>query len=337
MSSAKSHATLSRQWELLSIIPKRGLGKSAAELTQVLKDAGFQVTKRTVERDLNDLSRIFLLQTDDSQKPQLWCWLNERKIQYPGISVAEAMILQIVEGTLKQMLPPNMLTSLSGQFQQARTKLQALEESNQNARLLDKIAVVSPSLPMSPPNTPTAHYEEVQKALSANLQLKARYTSVKDLQTKEYVLNPLGLVQRGHITYLVASIEPYSDIRLLALHRFELLALEETPLQEPQGFDFVDYLKSGALQFANEQIIELQARVRPELSRLLSEAPISADMTLTSETDGWFSLKATVHHGWQLEWWILSHSSQIEVIAPAALRQKVITKLRETQSLYPEL
>ena len=60
MSSAKSHATLGRQWELLSIIPTRGLGKSAAELTQVLEDRGFQVSKRTVERDLNDLSLVFL-------------------------------------------------------------------------------------------------------------------------------------------------------------------------------------------------------------------------------------------------------------------------------------
>ena len=66
MSSAKSHETLSRQWTLLNLIPHRGHGKSAAELMQALADEGYQITKRTVERDLNDLSVVFKLVTDDS-------------------------------------------------------------------------------------------------------------------------------------------------------------------------------------------------------------------------------------------------------------------------------
>lgn len=337
MSSAKSHETLSRQWELLKIIPLRGQGKTAAELTQALTDQGFQISKRTVERDLNDLSLVFPLLTDDSCSPQRWSWMDEKDLQLPGISVVEAVMLQLVEGTLQQILPVDMLQGLSGRFQQARRKLQALEQSNQNARLLDKIAVVSPGLPMLPPKTSPILYEAVQRALTEQQQLQARYTSVYHQQQKDYTLNPLGLVQRGHITYLVATVAPYSDVRLFALHRFEILALHDSPLKVPADFTLSDYLKTGALQFANDKSIQLTARVRPELARLLAEAPLSEDMLFQPSDNDWQQLTASVHHGWQLEWWILSHSSQIEVLAPLELRQRIIEKLRATVALYPEL
>ncbi len=337
MSSAKSHETLSRQWELLKAIPLRGQGKTAAELTQALTDQGFQITKRTVERDLNDLSLVFPLLTDDSCSPQRWGWIDDKDLHLPGMSVVEAVMLQLVEGTLQQVLPVEMLQGLSGRFHQARRKLQALEQSNQNARLMDKIAVVSPGLPMQPPKTSPDLYEAVQQALTEKYQLHARYTSVYHQQQKDFLLNPLGLVQRGHVTYLVATVAPYTDVRLFALHRFELLQLEPSALLAPDGFSLEAYLKSGALQFANDKLIELHARIRPELARLLIEAPLSKDMKLVHATDSWQTLTASVQHGWQLEWWILSHSSQIEVVAPAELRERIVARLRATIVLYPEL
>lgn len=337
MSAAKSHETLSRQWELLNMIPVRGLGKSAAELMQALTDQGYQISKRTVERDLNDLSMVFPLLSDDSSSPQRWRWMDDKDIQLPGISVAEAVMLQLVEGTLQQILPTEMLQGLSGRFNQARKKLQALEQSNQNARLIDKIAVVSPGLPMIPPKTSPNLYEAVQQALTQQCQLQARYTSVHHQQQKDYLLNPLGLVQRGHVTYLVATVAAYNDVRLFALHRFEVLELHDSPLQTPTGFTLGDYLKTGALQFANDKSIRLEARVRPELARLLAEAPLSEDMLLKPADNDWQDLSASVHHGWQLEWWILSHSSQIEVLAPIELREVIVARLRATMSLYSEL
>lgn len=337
MSAAKSHETLSRQWELLNMIPMRGQGKSAAELMQALADLGYQISKRTVERDLNDLSMVFPLLSDDSASPQRWRWMDEKDIQLPGMSVAEAVMLQLVEGTLRQVLPTEMLQGLTGRFNQARKKLQALEQSNQNARLMDKIAVVSPGLPMLPPKTSPNLYEAVQQALTQQCQLHACYTSVYHQQQKDYRLNPLGLVQRGHVTYLVATVAAYTDVRLFALHRFEVLEPCDSPLITPNGFTLNDYLKTGALQFANDKSIQLTARVRPELARLLAEAPLSEDMQLQHSDNNWQQLTASVHHGWQLEWWILSHSSQIEVLAPVELRQRIIEKLRATVELYQEL
>ena len=60
--SATSRSTLTRQWELLKLLPPKGPGITTLELQSRLSDAGHPTTKRTIERDLVELSRLFPLQ-----------------------------------------------------------------------------------------------------------------------------------------------------------------------------------------------------------------------------------------------------------------------------------
>ena len=71
---ATTRATLSRQWALLRQLPSRSPGITSAELVWRLRDVGFPVSKRTVERDLNELSLIFPLERNDKSIPFGWHW-----------------------------------------------------------------------------------------------------------------------------------------------------------------------------------------------------------------------------------------------------------------------
>lgn len=334
MSAAASNKTLSRQWELLDILPTRQPGISVTDLYQKLLDLGFTMTRRTVERDLEALSNAFPLICDMADGVQHWRWMDSKKNVLPGMTVAEAMMLEIVQGTLKTMLPAALFESLDRRFSQAKLKMQTLGDSNNNSVLADKIAVVSPSLPLTPPEVNVSFYEAVQQALTTGKQLSAVYTPMHDQQQKTYTLNPLGLVQRGHVSYLVASVADYTDVLLFALHRFTELTLSTNKAKSPPNFVLADYVTQGAMQFGSGKAITFIARVAPYLSRILTEAPIATDMTLTLQADGWYQLTATVFDGWQLQWWILSHSRAIEVLAPADLRQEIIEKLTEAAGLY---
>ncbi|CAK13125.1 WYL domain-containing protein [Pseudomonas entomophila] len=74
MPFATTRATLSRQWALLRQLPSRSPGITSAELVWRLRDVGFSVSKRTVERDLNELSLIFPLERNDKSIPFGWHW-----------------------------------------------------------------------------------------------------------------------------------------------------------------------------------------------------------------------------------------------------------------------
>ncbi len=74
MPFATTRATLSRQWALLRQLPSRPPGITSGELVWRLRDVGFTVSKRTVERDLNELSLIFPLERNDKSIPFGWHW-----------------------------------------------------------------------------------------------------------------------------------------------------------------------------------------------------------------------------------------------------------------------
>lgn len=78
--SAKAHSTVSRQWELLRQLPSKSPGITSSEIITRLQSAGYTISKRTIERDLIDLSLMFPLQCNDASAPYGWYWK-------PGVSV----------------------------------------------------------------------------------------------------------------------------------------------------------------------------------------------------------------------------------------------------------
>lgn len=333
MPKASHHHALARQWELLRLLPTRGHGITAADLASRLQDRGFIVSKRTIERDLTELSTLFGIVCNDKGMPYGWYWMNGEPADLPGLSITDAVSLNLIEEFLRPLVPSAMLETLEARFKQAKKKLAELADVNLAARWVEKVKYVSPSLNLIPPKIHGGVLEAVQEGLLAERQIKVRYNKPSSLQVHELILHPLGLAQRGSVSYLVATAYDYSDIRLYAIHRIEEVILLDDPIVRPDHFSLEDYISGGALQFGSGVPIDLKARVSKSLAAILEETPLSAGQTLSPDGEN-FLLSATVLDSWQLGWWILSQGSNIEVVEPWQLRQKTIERLTTALSRY---
>jgi predicted DNA-binding transcriptional regulator YafY len=146
-------------------------------------------------------------------------------------------------------------------------------------------------------------------------------------------LNPLAMVQRGLVTYLIATAHPYTDVRQFAVHRFRLVEQIDKPAEGLQGFDLREYLASDALQFGTPEKIQFQAWVSERQARLIRETPLSTDMTLEQLEDG-YRLRATLNNTWQLHWWILSQGDAMVVEHPIELRAQIGDTLQRAAAAY---
>lgn len=72
MPKAKHQDAITRQWEILRMIPRNAPGKTTADIVKALDVLGISVTKRTIERDLTELSLTFNLLCIDEKKPYRW-------------------------------------------------------------------------------------------------------------------------------------------------------------------------------------------------------------------------------------------------------------------------
>lgn len=333
--SNTSRRTLARQWELLRLLPSKTPGLTAAELHTRLQDAGHETSKRTIERDLLELSQLFPLQCNDKGMPYGWHWMPGSASELPGLSLGEALTLKLVEDSLHALIPHHMLKTLEPRFRQAHQKLHSLSDEVPAARWIQKVASVHPELSLLPPIVDEDILETVQEALLHEKQLDCVYYAAHKNQVHQFTLNPLSLVQRGQVTYLLATAEPFDDVRQFALHRFSAARLLDSAATEPTDFNLQKYLSSGAMQFGTPVQIKIEAWINDGLARLLRETPLSQDMTLTSKGEGAL-LKATVTDSWELRWWVLSHAGSIQIRKPKQLAQEITDRLKNGLELQSQ-
>ena len=148
--------------ELLRRIP-RGRKITAAELHRQLKDAGMERTERTIQRQLEMLSRHFEIERDERSKPYGYRWLERAQhLAVPHLTPQESLLLQLAEEHLKNLLPARLMQSMDGFFAQARRNL-GDDSQGHNVRLARewprKVRVVATSQPLLPPSIAPAYWK----------------------------------------------------------------------------------------------------------------------------------------------------------------------------------
>ncbi|HDR14976.1 MAG TPA: WYL domain-containing protein [Desulfobacteraceae bacterium] len=329
---AKIHHAIARQWELLKLLPNRLPGKSALELAAALDERGYKVSKRTVERDLNELILLFPLACNDRGTPFGWYWMPETYCELPGLTLAEAMTTRLLEDYLKPLLPTSILRTLAPRFKHAADKL-AFQKESHLSTWTDKVRVVPAGLTLLPPEIDPLVLETVQEALLKDKQLEIQYRAAQRKQASTQTIHPLGLVQRGPVGYLVATAFDYEDVRLYALHRITAAIPNKQQCRRPRGFNLDDYIKTGALEFGDGKFIRLRASISPELANILRETPLTKDIQIKERRHDCL-LTCTIVESWQLYWWILSQGAEIEILAPKKLRQAVMDGIKRAAEIY---
>jgi predicted DNA-binding transcriptional regulator YafY len=327
--------TLPRQWQMLRMIPRYPQKITAKVLHEKLQGEQFDVTKRTVERDLLTLSEMFPLISDERDKPYGWSWSKDAPVfDLPGLSRNEALILAMVEQHLNNLLPSSTLNQLQPYFKAARQNLSDIPQNERIRSWLNKVRTVPPTQPLLPPSIKPAVQQMVFEALLADRQLEIKYLKRGEDKAVEYRIHPLAAVQRGSITYLYCRVFDYDDLRTLALHRIQFATMLEETAKAPPGFSIDDEVNSGKFGFGEGKQVRLEAIFYNNAGEHLFETPLSNDQILTELEDGSIKLVATVADTPQLAWWMLGLGDGVEVVKPAALRRSIADTIARMQKIY---
>ncbi len=315
--------TLPRQWQTLRMIPRFPRRISATALHRQLEAEGYVVGKRTIERDLQVLSGIFPLVVDERSKPFGWSWDKDAPaFDLPGMSASEALTLLMARDHLRAVLPSITVQQLEGHFRQAEFRISTSAEQSALASWRNKVRIVQPVQPLLAPVIEAEILATAQQALLKDQQVLLTYQRRGAESSDTYIVNPLGLVQRGQVLYLVATIKTYSDVRLLVLHRAQAAELLLTPVIRPKGFDIDEYLTANTVSWnQGGGTIFLELNFIQAVGVHLYETPLAADQTIDVQADGSLRVTATVQQSAQLTWWLLGFGNAVEVMAPAQLRE----------------
>lgn len=326
--------TLFRYLSMLQLIPRAPHYRATSTLQSLLEERGFRVDIRSIQRDLEKMSAHFPLLCDKSRRPFRWSFDPDFKSNLPAMDTATALTLVLAEEYLTGLLPQVAIDQLSGQFQNARKYLDSMER-NSFSHWTQFVKAIPNGKALIP--APISHdvWQLITDALLNGYALDVEYLSRAKCQVKSYVLHPHGLVARHSVTYLLASVNDYDDIRQFALHRFQTVKQSEVCLRSHNNFNLENYIAQGAFGYPFQGgVINLKARIRSDVAWMLSETPVSDSQMLSQpDENGWILLEAEVPNDQQTQWWLQGFGSSVDVIEPLSWRQAIHQQAREILGL----
>jgi predicted DNA-binding transcriptional regulator YafY len=331
----QQHDTLLRQWHMLRHIPRYPLKITARALKDKLDLDGFNITKRTIERDLLELSSTFPLALDDREKPYGWSWQRDApSFDLPGIGNNEALAMIMVEQHLSNLLPATTIDVLKPYFKSAHQHLTATLKAHNVKTWLNKVRTVQANQTLLAPKIKADLQRTVTEALLNDKQLQITYRRRGESKLVKYRIHPLALIQRGGLIYLYVRINDYEDIKIIALHRFESAEILDESTQYPDNFNIDQEIAKGRLDFGAGETITLKAKFNAEAGEHLFETPLCLNQLIDVQADGCLLVSADVADTPQLLWWLLALGAGIEVLEPLSLRAKVADTLNNAARLY---
>jgi len=335
---AEAKDTLHRQLTLLRLIPRSPRYISSQTLHEKLYERGFKVDLRTVQRDLIRLSTSFALLSNKNGGRNEWSHDKDAPLDLRDMEPATALALYLAESHLKNLLPQSVLDLLAPQFNKARNYLGSLDQ-NSLAHWARRVRAHPNGKALLPAQVNADVWREVSVALLERRQLKVDYLSRSTTKRKELLLHPAGLVSRHSISYLLASVDGYNDIRQFALHRIHSAQCLDAAAQQTEPPDLDHYIRLGGFNApAPVEEVELVADVSPQIAWLLSETPLSHEQSLEPlEGSDWQRLRAKVPDDQETLWWVFGLGENVRVHEPASWVKELGERLKRMQRLYEPL
>ena len=334
---AKNQDALFRQWHMLRLMPRYPQKITVQDVQRHLEGEGFEITQRSVQRDLNELSASFPLCCDTREKPYGWSWQKDAaSFDLPGLTVPAALSLAMVEQHLRDLLPAPMVEEMQPYFKAAHARLDAEPKPHRGRSWLNKVRSVPPTQPLLPPKIDYEVQRVISEALLHERQITIQYRKRGDKAPVEYRIHPLALIQRGPMIYLYCRIVDYEDSRTLALNRIASAQLLEERAEYPKDFSIDRQVELGTWGFGPGETINLELVFQPGYVDHLYETQLSKDQVITELPDGQLQVTATVASTPQLTWWLLGFGGGVEVVKPVELRREMAKTAAELTRVYSQ-
>ena len=323
-----------RKLELARLVPRAPNSCTVEKLhRQLSHDRGFDVSLRTVQRDLQELSVVFDL--DFTGSPPRWFRQSHGdRDDLPIHDTYTALTFCLVEDYLHRILPVNVTQSLAPIFTKARQLLKESEDEFDAKRWYRSVRILPRAMELTPPLIDESVFRVVCEGLWHRDELYITYQGRQDEAPKSMNMHPHGLVVRDGVMYLLATLKTYADIRHIAIHR--ILKAEPTGRDAVirEDFSLANYIDEGHFSYLKGEALDLVLHFDGYVGQHLLETPINETQQAKTLDDGRIEIRASVKDSQQLRWWLLGFGDGVEVAGPERLRAVVANEARKMAERY---
>ena len=292
-----------------------------------------EVAERTVHRDMEALSAagvpVFAMRGSHGG----WQLDEDWRTQVPGLDEGELRALLMAQ--------PRMIgdSRLAASAERALDKLMAalpLSLREQAASMRQRLYVDATGWHGT--NEDMSMLPIVQNAVSRDRKLKIRYRKVSkddESATSERTVDPLGLVAKGNVWYLVAQAP--TGLRTFRVSRIEEATLLDKPCERPKDFDLRTYWKSSTEQFKeNRPRYYATLRLEPSAAEQINMWRITSppENREYPNAKGWVRLRVQFDDIEEACFVVLGFGPRVDIVEPESLRERISRDVKAMLERY---
>ncbi len=313
------HSRVSRIVKILTTL-QSGEKYSPRDLESILG-----VSRRTVFRDLKELQSIGVPYRYDTKSGG---YSVDPKFFLPPVdfSLAEALSLLMLVHKVRNHLPlpfrnsallaglkveNNLPLEVRNYCQASLAKTTIAPQQHTTIKLLDAI------------------YSNIQKAIRKKTTMSLSYHSLYETKTIDTVLHPYHLLYKGRSWYVIGFSGAHKSIRTFNLTRINSVEPLDKHFADGGNFDLYEYLGRAWSLIPEGKLYNIKLKFSPLVAHNVSEVQWHNTQQVHWNEDGSVVLSFRVDGLGEISWWVLGYGDQVRVLAPAALRKRVLERAQK--------
>lgn len=331
MAKAIESTQIERQWKILTILSWEKDWLSVSDISEKLAvQFGEIVNKRTIKRDIDNLSLIFPICEDENPSKGTVYMLDGFKMENVILNFDELLSLYFIRESVKNFrddlgktayqLIDRMIRSLPSVYQDFIERLYKgfVVEENKN---------IDNEVSMDLINT-------LYRAISEKRSVKMKYYSFSSNRISYREVDPYIIYHKDGYFYLAGFCKVHNDIRDFRISRILEIEILDKNFEVSEKFDRNKYNNYVWNILKGEEVVTVKVLFKGDAARLVKEYERHRADRIVDNGDGNIIFEKKVSSYEEIMRWILGYGSQARVLEPPALIDAIQKEISAMKEVY---
>ena len=321
-----------RQWHLLRRLDNSS-GATLLELVNSIPD-DYPKNSRTIRRDLDALESCgYPLVVDRINGQTRWKLMEGfRNIPALGFSATELMALVFSRNLLKPLEGTEIQSALNSAMNKVAAALPP--QGHEYVRSMEQMFSVG----LGPHKKYREHKQTIDlisQAIDKRRTAQMRYFSASRNGTSRREVDPYYLRFAAGGLYMIGHCHLRREVRMFAVERIRSILLTDHPYQMPLGFNIDDHVQDALGIMRSGRRIEVEFLFSKPAAAWVNDKTWHPSQESKRLKNGTLRMILRVADNDELVGWILSFGSQVRVLRPEALGQRIKDEVKKMLASIP--
>ena len=320
-----------RQLYILSLLSENQKGFTIEEIMNSLRRVGIDVSKKTVQRDIDYITMNFFVYEEEKNGKTVY-FASKYNAENIGFTISELISLHFAREVLQPYSSLDVGKTAVNIFDRLLASAPQIKQMYIDD--LSKMVKVYTSGIVPEKDFNTEYLEIIKKAIALNRKLKLEYHSFNADEITQREFAPYLLEIQEGCWHVIGYCYLRNAIRDFRVSRIRSLSMSDEIFIRPKNF-YDRYKKNRFHKLAGEKKIRLKLLFTGDAARFVKEYERSKAHLLYESDKGLVFERDTTMTP-EIVKWVLGFGAEVEVLGPQELKDVIRQQVKKLSQIYLE-